>query len=158
MWKQIYHLPVVNNPLLPTANFQFLYSLISGFQNCEKNTQFDTGIKLIHSILRNCFVPYWCVGLYFTIEHFLFFILLRNWHIWFNVKVTWFENELIENGSIGIFILFLVFGQNFFFNFAVWLIRYRYRDPCSASIDEDDLHTTKLIGDPQRRVSIWQFR
>ncbi|XP_055326663.1 uncharacterized protein LOC129580352 [Sitodiplosis mosellana] len=28
----------------------------------------------------------------------------------------------------------------------------RYRDPCSASIDEDDLHTTKLIGDPQKRA------
>lgn len=30
---------------------------------------------------------------------------------------------------------------------------YRYRDPCSASLNEDDLHTTKLIGDKNRRVS-----
>lgn len=30
---------------------------------------------------------------------------------------------------------------------------YRYRDPCSASINEDDLHTTKLIGDGNKKVS-----
>lgn len=49
------------------------------------------------------------------------------------------------------------FHFRFFFSlfFHVWLpVRGngRYRDPCSASIDEDDLHTTKLIGDPQKRV------
>lgn len=32
-------------------------------------------------------------------------------------------------------------------------MKIRYRDPCSASINEDDLHTTKLIGDQQRKVS-----
>lgn len=32
----------------------------------------------------------------------------------------------------------------------------RYRDPCSASLNEDDLHTTKLIGDKNRRVSFSQ--
>ncbi|GAB0092926.1 uncharacterized protein DMENIID0001_079780 [Sergentomyia squamirostris] len=28
----------------------------------------------------------------------------------------------------------------------------RYRDPCSASLNEDDLHTTKLIGDRSRKA------
>lgn len=30
----------------------------------------------------------------------------------------------------------------------------RYRDPCSASLNEDDLHTTKLTGDSSRKVKI----
>lgn len=29
---------------------------------------------------------------------------------------------------------------------------YRYRDPCSASINEDDLHTTKLVGNTNKGV------
>lgn len=33
------------------------------------------------------------------------------------------------------------------------IFNYRYRDPCSASINEDDLHTTKLIGDGNKKVS-----
>lgn len=33
------------------------------------------------------------------------------------------------------------------------IFNYRYRDPCSASINEDDLHTTKLVGDGNKKVS-----
>lgn len=33
------------------------------------------------------------------------------------------------------------------------IFNYRYRDPCSASINEDDLHTTKLTGDGNKKVS-----
>lgn len=29
----------------------------------------------------------------------------------------------------------------------------RYRDPCSASLDSDDLHTTELVTDPRTKVS-----
>lgn len=29
----------------------------------------------------------------------------------------------------------------------------RYRDPCSASLDADDQHTTELVTDPHTRVS-----
>ena len=28
----------------------------------------------------------------------------------------------------------------------------RYRDPCSASLDSDDLHTTELVTDPRTKV------
>lgn len=35
----------------------------------------------------------------------------------------------------------------------ILIFNYRYRDPCSASINEDDLHTTKLIGDGNKKVS-----
>lgn len=53
----------------------------------------------------------------------------------------------------------IVCMENYSFSLSVYLfilsnVHCRYRDPCSASIDEDDLHTTKLVGDPQKRVSM----
>lgn len=53
-------------------------------------------------------------------------------------------------------ILQIIFFKLLFFCFLHCIIEFhfRYRDPCSASIDEDDLHTTKLVGDSQKRVSI----
>lgn len=33
----------------------------------------------------------------------------------------------------------------------------RYRDPCSASLDSDDLHTTELVTDPRTKVSRLAF-
>ena len=33
----------------------------------------------------------------------------------------------------------------------------RYRDPCSASINKDDLHTTELVTDPRGKVSVELF-
>lgn len=68
------------------------------------------------------------------------------WLIWLRIEV-----DIVNKRSLFInqFQCF-VFLSNFFSGFE----NFRYRDPCSASIDEDDLHTTKLVGDPQKRVSI----
>lgn len=34
----------------------------------------------------------------------------------------------------------------------ICVLWYRYRDPCSASLNEDDNHTLKLIGNEQKKA------
>lgn len=43
------------------------------------------------------------------------------------------------------------FFKHFFYLFINFFCRYR--DPCSASLNEDDQHTTKLVGDGKKKAS-----
>lgn len=102
-------------------------------------------------ILRSCEIN--TKTLNATLDRFLFVFFFLLYPLlpiyYYGSFVIWIMMFILLAWSV--ILQSLRFRVSFLFSFHFYS---RYRDPCSASIDEDDLHTTKLIGDPQKRVSI----